>query len=172
MIQQLLYKYLVLNGQLGLPDIGSFTIHRQPASVDSTGTVLLSPTQQVHFAFQPVQADKNLFLFLAQETESDEVTVIGQFNEWVKSIKEKLAQESMAELPFMGSLRLTGEGSYRFEALTPAMMLSPVDLPAGVVWKPIAPEEEEIIETTDSGWWIYAIILLLLGLAAVAYRYL
>jgi len=172
MIQQLLYKYLVLNGQLGLPDIGSFTIHCQPATVDTAGTVLLPPVQQVQFEFQTVQADKNLFLFLAQETASDEVAAIGQFNEWVKSIKEKLAKESVAELPFMGSLHLMGEGSYRFNALVPAIIQSPVDLPEGIVWKTVAVEEETVVETTDSGWWIYAVILLLLGLAAIAYRYL
>lgn len=172
MIQQLLYKYLVLNGQLGLPDIGSFTIHRQPAAVDATGSVLLAPKQEVHFEPQTVQADKNLFLFLAQETDADEVTVIGQFNEWVKSTKEKLTQESVAELPFIGSLRLTGEGAYRFDALSAAIVQPAVSLPEGLVWKTIVTEEDSIAETTDSGWWIYAIILLLLGIAAIAYRYL
>ncbi len=172
MIQQLLYKYLVLNGQLGVPDIGSFTIYRQPAVVDATGTVLLSPTQQVQFEAQPIQTDKNLFLFLAQETASDEVTAIGQFNEWVKSTKEQLVQESVAELPFIGSLHLTGEGVYHFDALSSAISQQPVDLPEGTVWKALANEDDSMGETADSGWWIYAVILLLLGIAAIAYRYL
>jgi len=172
MIQQLLYKYLVLNGQLGLPDIGYFTIHRQPAAPDAAGKVLLSPVQQVQFEPKPVQADKNLFLFLAQETEADEVTAIGQFNEWVKSIKEKLLQQSVAELPWMGFLRLTEEGSYRFEAMPLSIGQQSVDLPEGLEWKTISIENEPTDETNDAGWWIYAIILLLLGLAAIAYRYL
>lgn len=172
MVQQLLYKYLVLNGQLGLPDIGSFTILQQPAMADTSGTVLLSPTRQISFESQTVKADKNLFLFLAQETDSDEVTAISQFNEWVKSIKEKLGKDAVVDLPFMGSLRLTGEGAYRFDALAPLITQAPIDLPEGIVWKAITTEEEEIVETTDSGWWIYAIILLLLGIAAIAYRYL
>lgn len=172
MVQQLLYKYLVLNGRLGLPDIGSFTIHRQSATVDETGTTLLSPVHEVRFEQQPVQADKNLFLFLAQETDSDEVSSIGFFNEWVKSTKEKLVQETMAELPYIGSLHATPGGTYRFEAVSPSMGLQSVDLPAGIAWNTITTEEEPMVESTDSGWWIYAIILLLLGIAAIAYRYL
>jgi hypothetical protein len=172
MIQQLLYKYLVLNGQLGLPDIGSFTIHRQSAVVDAAGTALLAPIQEIRFEPKAVQADKNLFLFLAHETDSDEVTAIGQFNEWVKSTKEKLTQTSVAEMPFMGSLRVTGEGDYHFDALSAAIGQSAVELPEGLVWKTITTEDESVVETADSSWWIYAIILLLLGIAAIAYRYL
>lgn len=172
MVQQLLYKYLILNGQLGLPDIGRLTIHRQPAAVDETGRVLLSPTQQIRFEVETVNADKNLFLFLAQETGSDEITVIVQFNEWVKSIRNKLAQGSVAELPFMGSLRLTGESVYLFDPPLQTIAQQSVDLPVGMVWKTASPEDDSVAETTNSGWWIYAIILLLLGIAAIAYRYL
>lgn len=172
MIQQLLYKYLVLNGRLGLPDIGSFTIYRRPASVDASGTVLLSPSQQVQFESIHVQADKNLFVFLAQEIEADEVTAIGKFNEWVKLTKEKLAEESVAELPYMGALRLTVDGAYRFEAFPPGIGQLSVDLPEGMIWKTSTAENDTTVEAKDAGWWIYAIILLLLGLAAIAYRYL
>ncbi|HCL06067.1 MAG TPA: hypothetical protein DHW64_08935 [Chitinophagaceae bacterium] len=75
-------------------------------------------------------------------------------------------------MPFMGSLRVTGEGDYRFDALSSVIVQPAVELPEGLVWKTIKTEDESVVETADSGWWIYAIILLLLGIAAIAYRYL
>lgn len=172
MLQQLLYKYLILNGQLGLPEIGRFTIHRQPAAVDETGRVLVSPTQQIRFETVTVNADKNLFLFLAHETGSDEVSAISQFNEWVKSVREKLAGGSAASLPWIGMLRLTGDGTYSFDPLNPSVAWQTVELPEGMIWKAATTEEAAVIENADSGWWIYAVILLLLSIAAIAYHYL
>ena len=172
MIQELLYKYLVLNGQLGLPDIGSFSIHREPATVDSNGAVLLAPTQQIRFEAKSVQADKNLFLFLAQETEADEVTVIGKFNDWVKITNEKISQNGVVELPFIGNLSRAADGNYLFDALATDFGYISVPLPDGTIWLADTTEEETVIESSDSGWWIYAIILLLLGIAAITYRYL
>ncbi|MFZ6023474.1 MAG: hypothetical protein ACOYVG_03360 [Bacteroidota bacterium] len=172
MVQQLLYKYLVLNGQIGIPDIGRFIVHRHPAAVDETGRVLLSPSAQIRFEVVAVHADKNLFYFLARESGSDEVTVIAQFNEWVKLIKEQLVEESVAVLPYIGSLHVVGESVYRFDPLQPAILQQPVDLPEGILWETDTAEDYTVIETADSGWWIYAIILLLLGIAAIAYRYL
>jgi hypothetical protein len=172
MIQELLYKYLVLNGHLGLPEIGQFTVQRKPASIDASGTALLSPTYQLHFEQQAVQADKNLFLFLVEETETDEVTVIGTFNDWVKSVKDQLNQQATAALPFMGLLRKNEAGGYHFEPLTNHFGTSSVELPQGHIWQVDTAEETAEEEKTDSGWWIYAIIFLLLGIAAIAYHYL
>ncbi len=172
MIQELLYKYLVLNGHLGLPEMGQFTVERKPASIDASGTSLLSPVYQLHFEQQAVQADRNLFLFLAQETETDEVTVIGMFNDWIKSVKDQLTQQTTAELPFMGLLRRTEEGTYHFEPLTTHLGTSSVELPQGQLWEVDTVSEELAEEKTDAGWWIYAIIFLLLGIAAIAYHYL
>jgi hypothetical protein len=172
MIQELLYKYLVLNGHLGLPEIGQFTVQRKPASIDASGTALLAPSYQVHFEQQAVQADKNLFLFLAQQMETDEVSAIGTFNDWMKSVKHQLTQQARAELPFMGLLRKTEADEYHFEPLTTHFGTSSVELPQGHIWEVDTAEETADEEMADSGWWIYAVIFLLLGIAAIAYHYL
>lgn len=172
MIQDLLYKYLILNGRLGIPEIGRLAIYRTPASVQEDGTVMQGPAQQIFFEEKPVAADKNLFQFLAHEMSTDEIAAIGSFNTWVSSIREQLTQDAFVKLPFIGTLEQTAEGVVGFIPVTPAIQPSSIDLPYGIVWQTDDLAEDGSAEKNDSGWWIYAIILLLLGIAAIAYRYL
>lgn len=172
MIQDLLYKYLILNGRLGIPEIGRFAIYRAPASVQEDGTVMRAPVQQILFEEKPVTADKNLFQFLAHEMSTDEIAAIGSFNTWVSSIREQLTRDAFVKLPFIGTLEQTTEGVIGFIPATPAIKPSSIDLPYGIVWQTDEIAEDASVDKNDSGWWIYAIILLLLGIAAIAYRYL
>lgn len=172
MLQQLLHKYLVLNGQLGIPDIGNFKLRRVPAYIDASGGYLQAPTTIIQFEQQTVAADKQFFQFLSHEIEVDEVTAIGQFNEWTKELKDKLAETASADLPLIGSLRKTTEGALAFDPLPTTTNFQPVAIPEGIVWKQEGEELESVDEPSDSGWWIYAVILLLLGAAAIAYHYL
>ena len=70
-MDQLLYKYLILHGQLGLPDIGTFYIRHLPATIDDSGSYLQAPTQQIEFSSETIQVDRNFFHFLANEKEMD-----------------------------------------------------------------------------------------------------
>lgn len=172
MIQDLLYKYLILNGHLGIPEIGGFAIHRTPASAQEDGTVIQAPAQQILFEEKPVTADKSLFQFLAHEMATDEIAAIGSFNTWVSSIREQLTRDAFVKLPFIGTLEQTAEGVVAFIPVKPVIQPSFIDLPYGIVWQTDDLAEDALAEKNDSGWWIYAIILLLLGIAAIAYRYL
>jgi hypothetical protein len=172
MLQQLLHKYLVLNGQLGIPDIGNFKLRRVPAYIDATGAYLQPPTTIIEFEQQTVAADKQFFQFLSQEIEVDEVAAIGQFNDWTKALKEKLAETASANVPLIGSLHKTPEGSLAFDPLPIETNFQPIAIPEGIVWKQETEEYDSLDKASDSGWWIYAVILFLLGAAAIAYHYL
>lgn len=170
MLQQLLHKYLVLNGQLGIPDIGNFKLRKIPAYV--AGTYLQPPTTVIEFEQQMVAADKQFFQFLSQEIAVDEVAAIGQFNDWTKELKDQLTETASANIPLIGALRKTPEGALAFDPLPSDINFQPIAIPEGIIWKQEAEELESVHEVSDSGWWIYAIILLLLGAAAIAYHYL
>lgn len=171
MIQQLLIKYLIQNGRLGIPEIGMFQVKRIPAQVIAGGTEIKGPQSVIIYQREPVSADKHLFEFLSMETASDEVAAIGQFNEWAQEVKSKIFNQQTVELPFIGSLSLDQDGNIIHNAPVSTIGYPSISLPEGVVFESTAAEGEEI-EEPDASWWIYAIILFLLGSAAIAYYYL
>ncbi len=171
MIQQLLIKYLIQNGRLGIPDIGIFQIKRIPAQVVAAGTAIKGPVSVITYHAAPVPADKHLFEFLSSETETDEVAAIGQFNAWTQELKQKIFDHQSVELPFIGTLLLDQDGNIIHTAPESAVGYQSVSLPEGMVLETSMAAEEEL-SSSDASWWIYAIILLLLGVAAIAYYYL
>lgn len=172
MIQQLLIKYLIQNGRLGIPEIGLFQVKRVPAQIIAQGTAIKGPESVIVFTSEIVTADKHLFEFLSIETATDEVAVIGQFNTWAHDLKQKIANHQSVELPFIGTLSLDQDGSIVHTHALTDIKFSTVSLPEGVSLQEFTVTEEEDIDSSDTSWWIYAIILLLLGIAAIAYYYL
>lgn len=172
MIQQLLIKYLIQNGRLGIPDIGIFQVKRIPAQVVAAGTAIKGPVSVITYHAEPVPADKHLFEFLSSETETDEVAAISQFNAWTQELKQKIFDHQTVELPLIGTLLLDQDGNIRHTAPQSAIGYRSVSLPEGVVLETSMAAEGEEVSPSDASWWVYAIILLLLGVAAIAYYYL
>jgi len=173
MIQQLLIKYLIQNGRLGIPEIGMLHVKRIPAQVISGGREIKGPEFVITYQPEPVPADKHLFEFLTMETSSDEVTVIGQFNEWTQDLKNQIFNRQTVELPFIGKLLLDEDGQITHTAPESTIGYQSVALPEGIVFESkLAAEEEEELEKKGTSWRIYAIILFLLASAAIAYYYL
>lgn len=172
MIEQLLIKYLIQNGRLGIPEIGMFQVKRIPAQVIADGTALKGPESVITYESAPVAADKHLFEFLSMETSTDEVTVIGQFNEWTRELKNKISDHQTVDLPFIGKLVLDPDGNIMHTAPESTIGYASVSLPEGVVFESALASEDEEAQSADASWWIYAVILFLLGSAAIAYYYL
>ncbi len=172
MIQQLLIKYLIQNGRLGIPEIGMFHVKRMPAQIIAHGTEIKGPESVIVYAPEAVTADKHLFEFLSIETASDEVAAIGQFNAWAHELKQKITDHQSVELPFIGTLSLDQDGSIIHTNAVNEVGFTTVSLPEGISLHQFATTEEEHMESSDASWWIYAIILFLLGAAAIAYYYL
>lgn len=172
MTQQLLIKYLIQNGRLGIPEIGLFQVKRVPAQIIAQGTEIKGPESVIVYAPEIVAADKHLFEFLSIETATDEVSVIGQFNAWAHELKQKITDHQSVELPFIGTLSLDQDGNIIHTNASNEIGFTTVPLPEGVSLQQFAATDEEHVVPSDSSWWIYAIILLLLGVAAIAYYYL
>lgn len=172
MIQQLLIKYLIQNGRLGIPEIGLFQVKRVPAQIIAQGTEIKNPESVIVYAPETVIADKHLFEFLSIETATDEVAAIKQFNAWAHELKQKIADHQSVELPFIGTLSLDQDGSILHTNAVNEIGFTTVSLPEGVSLHQFAVTEEENTVPSDSSWWVYAIILMLLGGAAIAYYYL
>jgi len=196
-MNQYLHKYLVLNQKLSIPDVGNLIIEPNGAQLDVNNGLLFAPAPALHFKQESTAiADKFFYDFLAQEMGVDEVVAIRSFHDYLYTLKSALNTPQGAHLSGIGQLRKENNGYILFSPeknlneLMPQVKLSPAyQLPQ----KEVAPlpddddahrelteqEEEDIRELlgqeSQEGkadyWWVYAIILLLIGVGALLFYY-
>lgn len=169
-MQQLLYKYLVLKGRLDLPELGRLQLRRYPASLKASQ--LKAPRYEIEFESADVHPPRDLYNYLAAEQQTDDLSAIASFNEWLATFKRSLQSGIAMQWEHLGSFSMDANGQVQFMA-TPLSVQGPVFNLAGHSFEATEYDEEVLEEERpDQYWWIYAIILLLLGGAAIAYRYL
>ncbi len=168
-MQQLLYRYLVLKGRLDLPELGRLHIKRVPAGL--LAQQLTAPFQQVQFDPVEVHPSRELFAYIAAETGGDDLSAIASFNEWLAGFKQTLQSGTSVEWADLGSFSINEQGLLIFKD-HPSFIKGPsFNIGASIIEQEL--EEENVQrEKSDQYWWIYAIVLLLLGAAAIAYHYL
>lgn len=177
-MDQHLYKYLVLNRKLSIPQLGSFSIRQESAHIDGDG-VLYPPKPVLHFTEEVIPPpDKTFYHFLSEEMGVDELAAIKQFHDYEYQIRQDLEHSKKVTMTGIGNLNRENGGAIVFEpAHDLSVLLPPLQLDKnGFSSTPAIMEEtgeEETGETANRDfWWFYAIILLILGLGALAYYYL
>lgn len=179
-----LYKYLILNGRLGFPGMGSLVIETLPVEHDFAQKKIYPPLPVIRWQSEMIAPDQQFYKFIASDLALNEVNAIGQFNDFTYQLKEAIAQKGMAELPGIGKLKKEFANTYSFD---PAYTLDDYFQPviAGYVNpqtnQPLVEDEPADInlnrkkarrlkeKPADANWWIYAIILALLGIAGLIY---
>ncbi len=177
-----LYKYLILNGRLGFPGMGSLIVENLPVEHDFANKKIYPPLPVIRWQAEMIAPDQQFYKFLASDLALNEVNAIGQFNDFTYQLKETIAQKGMAELPGIGKLKKEFANTFSFD---PAYSLDDYFQPvtAGYVNPQIyqSTEQETDInnpskikrrlkeKSADANWWIYAIILALLGIAGLIY---
>jgi hypothetical protein len=192
---QYLHKYLVLNRKLSIPDIGNFTIEMKGAKMDNTNGLLFAPSPAIQFKQeQTPPADKFFFDFLAQEMGVDSVVAIKSFHDYLYKMKLMLGTAQGVVLPGLGVMRKEENGYILFTAernLNEIMPSVKVTEEMHVAKKIEVvhhedderdltnAEVEDIKEllgqdsqsSTSDNWWVYAIILFLMGIGALLFYY-
>ena len=188
---ELFYKYLIVNQKIGLPGVGNFYIQTIPSKIDIVHRTVSAPAQAVHFSPDTPLNDRSFFDYLSREMRLNGIEAVTQFNEFSQSIHEN-AMQSVVVLPGIGTLKLGEDGAFVFHPEIKSNPLLPnihldnsVAANANIVsvydsgetkiitQEAIAPEEEKIvIKESDDYWWVYAIILALMGLGALLYYYI
>ncbi len=148
-----------------------------------------APVPVISFRQQAAQADKQFYEFLAREMDTDEVDAINHFRDYTEDLKTKATAEPGTELQEIGHLAILGDGSVVFKAgAGPEELLPAVQLPDGIVFESIEPmtdilgknnraEGKEAFadtsetKTGNTNWWIYAAILLLIGIGIILFYY-
>lgn len=168
----ILHKYLVLHHQLVVPQVGLFYVEKEPAAYQDDNGALSAPRLLVHFAQKhQAAADKSFFEFLTRETGQEEADAIRDYLAFANDLQEKLASNKTAVWKGVGTLFLEDKDLIRFERATDLQdLLPPLVIPVTNLVDATEVETEEA--PARDYWWYYAIILLILGLGALAYYYI
>ncbi|MBS1626308.1 MAG: hypothetical protein JSR09_11710 [Bacteroidetes bacterium] len=188
------YKYLLLNQKAAVPGIGYFTVEETPAKMDFITQTISAPNQEFRFTNETNCTIEKTFLFyLSKELKVNEVEAINRVNQFAQTVKEG-ALNGGVNLPGLGILKRSYEDviyfvpeyNYAKQPLltnihlehTVAANANLVDLyDAGdtriLKRENAAPEEEKIVlKEKEDYWWVYAIVLAILGLGALLYYYI
>lgn len=187
---RILYKYFIINKKVVLPGIGVFYIHRQPASFDFSNKTFISPSGQIDFTESDATADKKFYSFISKEQQIDEAEARGHFTDFNNSLKQELDANGMIEVPGFGSLKKDVGGRVQFK---PARQLPSFfkDVAAERTIREV--QEEQVTEAArkrddnefhktrnkeatksaagKSYWWVFAIVLAVVAIAAIAFYY-
>jgi hypothetical protein len=185
----LLYKYLVLNDQVCVPGVGRFFKERKPAQLNFSNKEFEPPVYSIQFRGEQVAADKSFFAFLTKEQGIDELQAVRQFHEFAFDLKHHINNHPQTELPGLGWLKRSNDGAITFEPTslthdyftpTPAERIVRENVEHTILVGDTERTNTEMQEMLDDGatrrpkalWWIIAIVLALIAIAAIVFYYL
>ena len=183
-MNQYLVKYFALYKKLILPGIGAFNTATQPAQIEFVEKTLHAPAYNITFKQDETADDANFISFLIKETGLDQYEVANRFGHFITQLKEKLQSGIALQLPGLGVLTNNGD-HYSFTAETlqqffPGIAAERVirqnaqhSIRVGEDQK-TSSEMHEIPhkEVKEERWWIAAVVLGVIGVAAILYHYL
>lgn len=186
-MRNVLYNYLILNNRLAIPGVGVFTVEQVPARLDFVNKTLLAPLSVIRFSLENINAaDRQFYQFLARTLRVDETTAIRRFNDFAFDLKNDLATTGHAELPGIGKLIKAFSNTYTFHAENMDEEFFPEISVERVIREKTShtilvgeaeKTSDEMLEilsdrSASNRWWIYAIILGVLGIGLITYYYL
>ncbi len=183
----LVYKYLMLNKKVSVPGIGNFSIDTKPAFIEH-GNLLQPPVSNIQFKAETALADRNFYEFIASEMHIEDVDAIKQFHEFSYELRGSASYADGLQFPGIGTLKKQSNGSFLFEEEQNTVdFYKPFTIKETVEAEKIVAAEIPTIEPdysnleltpTDEAdqprdlWWVYAIALAVIGIAAIVYNYM
>lgn len=187
----LLYKYFALHHQLTIPGIGGFVLEREHAKVDAVQSVIHPPLQVVKFKPHAAQLDNSFYVYLADELQIEVLEAIRRYQNFASDLKQEVQDKKWVELPNIGILTPGVRDEIKFKSVpvlreyypaTAAENVSTVTTHTPLVeaveeQEPVTvtAEDEKVFDVTyrkqKDYWWVFAILLTLVGVGAIAYYY-
>lgn len=190
-----IHKFLLQHKRVSIPGIGSFSFNNKSSFTNEDAAVLHAPLPTIQFTTETALADKNFYTFLAKELHVEEIDAIKNFHEFTYHLKNDSAKAESLVLPGIGTLHKQPLGGYEFvqenildNYFAPIKIKANTNVSlqnAATATEPhpidalslknenfanINLNEEEVSEPKTDYWWIYAIVLALLGIAAIIYK--
>jgi len=191
---QLLYKYLVLYRNVNIPGVGRLTIEPAAATLDLHQKLIHPPVDKIHFSTKTTLADRKFYHFICRELDINEVDAVKQFQSFTEDLKAEIKQSESVTLPGIGTLTKGETGELQFESANVVNNYFPDANAASLVQPnqktpdyntnetveaqptnrllPAEPEMEmEMGEERRDYWWVWALLLTGIGVAALYYYY-
>ena len=125
-MQQLLYKYLVLNNRLNIPSLGSFSVGYAPAQYNPQDGSLLPKQPILQFKDgPPATADTGLLPFLAVELNISPAVAANELLNFSLQVMAELVEHKRAHLKGIGFLTKDGFGQLHFTQETATKPIQP-----------------------------------------------
>lgn len=178
-----LYKYLSLYHHASIPGVGNFVVEQQPARIDFISNTLFPPMQTIIYKPGTAITEKSFYGFLARELNVNDVEAVRKFQDFAYQLKNNINQYKQVELSAFGIFKKDAFGSIVFEstaapAFFPEMVFKkPIPDSSevkAVTSEPYSPQLAEIAreeEAKKDYWWIWALLLALIGIGALVYYY-
>jgi len=192
---ELFYKYLILNNQASLPGIGSFLVEQIPASMDFENKKLIPPSQKISLNnTENVEEVLSFQSFLNQELNIDNNQSWQKLTAFTENIQTQILSNGSLELPNIGKLAKNINGGFTLntsnsadnkQALTDlwinksqAANTNFMDVYSDTM--PTIIRRDNFVENnnvfinkeSEDYWWVWAIVLAIMGLGALLYYYI
>lgn len=186
----IIHKYLLQHKNVSVPGVGIFSIENIPASFNEQKSSLTPPQTQISYKAETALADRVFYDFLAKELRIDAIEAIKNFHEFTYQLKQDIGHADAAVLPGIGTLTKQPDGTFLFEQeniledyytvqpLLQSISVDEANQPHTVTNNNansfvgetdlLAVTEEE--NAPKDYWWVYAIVLAVIGIAAIIYK--
>lgn len=183
---KLVGTYLLQNGSVSIPGLGTIYVERVPAQSDFVNRQILPPGYHYRFDRYFDSPAKDLFTFISACSGVPDYEAMKLYNEWALGLRNSISAGNAAALDGIGSISRDDRGEIIFDPVG--------ELPTHLV---AVPAERIIrsnishnllvgdLETTNTemsdyyqgvhrereSWWIYALIIAAVALTAIFFHY-
>jgi nucleoid DNA-binding protein len=184
-MQQYIQKYFALNRSVTLPGIGSFSVETQNAKLDFIDKTLYAPVYKICYNKYDAP-DEKFYRFLSRETGVEENNAAEDLKNFSDSLKEQLKKDHSITLPGIGTLKKNAL-HYDFVAENAVQKYFPTITAERIIRQnaehTVKVGEDERTSTQmhehfqqkkvkEDNWFVHALILGAIGIAAIAIYYL
>ncbi len=184
-MQELITSYLFQNKDCPLPGLGSLSIHTSGAEADFTNQKITAPKPVIQFKNKEIDT-AGLLNYVSIKTHCDTDEASEALDHFCDHLKNEISKHSNAKLDAIGDFFIDPNGHFNLKPYP----LPDSFLPAVFAERVIHPKAEHSIlvgdkETTNTvmkeflsetpkvkdHWWIWAIVLGIIGLGALVFYF-
>lgn len=183
----LVRTYLLQNSSVSIPGLGTIYVERIPAQSDFVNRQLLPPAYHFRFDKYFDAPGKDFFTYVAARMKVQDYEAIKMYNEWAVQLRNDIGTEHATALEGVGSLKRDMSGDVVFEPMGPLNTYA-IPVPAERIIRTNARHvmlvgDREVSNVEMSGylqeessanrsrWWIYALIIAAVAVAAIIIHY-
>jgi hypothetical protein len=112
----ILYKYLILNGSMSIPDFGSFEVYTHHALNDFPSKKLIPPTQSIRFKKEINQNFVPLIQYIQSSLNTTEEHIYKLLGEFSDQLKKKVFDEEKVDWDGIGSIFTSPNGEINIQS--------------------------------------------------------